>query len=298
MLPVLELLSGAEDVRTKDLTKLVADRFQLTNDERQEMLASGQQTIIANRVGWAKTYLKKAGLVSNPRRGVVRITSEGVALLRQGPARIDTEFLRTYPAFLEFVDADETTPSGTEAAPEKTTPETITPEESLEAAYRTLRHALADEVLDRVRTCSPQFFERLVVDLLVAMGYGGSFADAGQAIGRSGDGGIDGIIKEDKLGLDVVCIQAKRWQKTVGRPEVQAFAGSMDGFRARKGVMIATAPFSRDAHDFVSRIDRRIVLIDGQRLAHLMIDHDIGVATSRTYAIKRVEDEYFNDEDV
>jgi restriction system protein len=292
MLPVLEVLAGGKDLRLRDLTRLVADRLNLSEAEQQQLLASGQQTVIANRVGWAKTYLKKAGLVSNPSRGIVRITPAGKSLLERRPSRIDSNMLRNYPGFLEFVDA-----TSVESKVETKTDAT-TPEESLEASYSTLRSALADEILDRVKSCSPAFFERLVVELLVAMGYGGSFADAGRAIGRTGDGGIDGIIKEDKLGLDVVCIQAKRWQKTVGRPEVQAFAGSMEAFRARKGVMIATAPFSKDAHDYVSRIDRKIVLIDGQQLAHLMIDHDIGVATSRTYALKRIDLDYFDDEEI
>ena len=170
---------------------------------------------------------------------------------------------------------------------------TKTPDEVLEASFQDLRTALADELLDQVKQCSPRFFERLVVDLLVAMGYGGSISDAGQAIGRTGDGGIDGIIKEDKLGLDVVCVQAKRWEKTVGRPEVQAFAGSMEGMRARKGVMITTSSFSREAEDYVGRIERKIVLIDGRRLADLMIDHDIGVTTARRYTVKRLDSDYF-----
>jgi restriction system protein len=172
-----------------------------------------------------------------------------------------------------------------------------TPEELLESSYQTLKGKLADELLDRVKTCSPQFSERLVVELLVAMGYGGTLADAGQAIGRSGDGGIDGIIKEDKLGLDVVCIQAKCWDKTtVGRPEVQAFAGSMEGFRARKGVMLTTSTFSKDAQEYINKVERKIVLIGGRQLAQLMIDHDIGVATAHAYVVKRLDLDYFEEE--
>lgn len=173
---------------------------------------------------------------------------------------------------------------------------TKTPEESLGESYQALRNALADELLERMRSCSPQFFERLVVELLVAMGYGGSLTDAGQAIGRSGDGGIDGIIKEDRLGLDAVCIQAKRWEKTVGRPEVQAFAGSMEGFRARKGVMLTTSTFSKDAEEYIHRIERKIVLIDGRRLAQLMIDHDVGVTTARSYVVKKLDLDYFEED--
>jgi restriction system protein len=291
MLPVLEALADGKDYQLRAVTAALADRFGLSEDERKELLSSGQQTVIANRVSWAKTYMKKAGLISQPSRGVVRITEERRAVLAKKPTRIDNDFLRQYPAFAEFVDRSSTDPGGVEPAPE-----TATPEESLEASYLALRNALADDLLERVKSCSPQFFERLVVELLVAMGYGGSLADAGQAIGRSGDGGIDGIIKEDKLGLDVVCVQAKRWKDTVGRPEVQAFAGSMEGFRARKGVLLTTSVFSKEAEEYVNRIERKIVLIDGVRLAQLMIDHGIGVATARAYVVKKLDQDYFEEE--
>lgn len=291
MLPLLQALSDSKEHVVRDVTKALADRFGLTEAERSELLPSGQQSVIANRVAWAKTYLKKAGLISQPSRGIVRITDQGLAVLKQNPARIDNEFLRKYPPFTEFISRT------TSEQPVEVRPYTTTPEETLESSYLALRNALADELLDRLRVCSPQFFERLVVELLVAMGYGGSLTDAGQAVGRTGDGGIDGIIKEDKLGLDVVCIQAKRWEKTVGRPEVQGFAGSMEGFRARKGVLITTASFSKDAQEYVSRIERKIVLIDGIRLAELMIDHGIGVETAHTYVIKKVDLAYFGDEE-
>jgi restriction system protein len=267
----------------------LADQLGLTNEERQTMLPSGQQSLVANRVGWAKTYLKKAGLLDNTRRGYVRITQAGIQVLADNPSRIDRQFLDRYPSFQEFTQRS---PSDADSM-EPEVEETKTPDEVLESSYQKLRNTLADELLEQVKTCSPRFFERLVVDLLVAMGYGGSLADAGQAVGRTGDGGIDGIIKEDKLGLDVVCIQAKRWENTVGRPVVQAFAGSMEGMRARKGVLLTTGPISKDAEEFVSRIERKIVLINGKRLAELMIDHDIGVATARTYTVKRVDVDYF-----
>lgn len=295
MLPLLEALTDGNERRIRDLTGCLADRFGLTDTERQEVLPSGQQTYVANRVAWAKTYLKKAGLLESPARGIVRITDQGRKVLADRPAEIDTEFLKRFQSFKGFylrsVESDG------EAVKEEL-PVTKTPDEVLESSFLDLRAALADELLDQVKGCSPRFFERLVVDLLVAMGYGGSLTDAGQAIGRTGDGGIDGIIKEDKLGLDVVCVQAKRWERTVGRPEVQAFAGSMEGFRARKGVLITTSGFSREAEDYVSRIERKIVLIDGRRLADLMIDHDIGVTTARRYTVKRLDSDYFVEEDV
>ena len=291
MLPLLDSIADGKEHVLRDVTRAIADRFGLSDEERKELLPSGGQSVISNRVAWAKTYLKKAGLISQPNRGVVRIADEGLAVVKGKPASIDTEFLRRYPSFTEFIGR-----STPEAAIEPR-PDTATPEESLEASVLALRNALADELLDRLRACSPQFFERLVVELLVAMGYGGSLADAGQAVGRTGDGGIDGIIKEDKLGLDVVCIQAKRWKDTVGRPDVQGFAGSMEGFRARKGVMLTTSPFSKDAQEYVNRIERKIVLIDGIRLAELMIDHGIGVSTTHTYVIKKVDLDYFADEE-
>jgi len=292
MLPVLELTADGQDHRLRDLTKAVADHFALTDLEREEMLPSGQQTMISNRVAWAKTYLKKAGLLANPLRGMVRITEEGKKVLSQKPAKIDNEFLRRYGSFSEFYNRNAIEETA-DVLPDKT----ATPEESLESSYSILHDALSDELLDKVKSCSPSFFEQLVVDLLVAMGYGGSLADAGQAIGRSGDGGIDGIIKEDKLGLDVVCIQAKRWERNVGRPEVQAFAGSMEGIRAKKGVLITTASFSNEAKDYVSNIERKIVLIDGARLTELMIEHDIGVTTARSYVIKKLDFDYFEGEE-
>jgi len=226
----------------------------------------------------------------------VQITDAGRQALARRPAKIDNHFLQQYPSYIEFKQTRRTESIEAEAAQNAPPLSDQTPEEAIEAAYSDLRAALADDLLERVRACSPQFFERLVVELLVAMGYGGSLTDAGRAVGRTGDEGIDGIIKEDKLGLDVVCIQAKRWQNSVGRPEVQAFAGSMEGQRAKKGVMLTTAKFSKDAHDYVSRIERKIVLIDGRQLAELMIDHGIGTTISRTYELRRIDSDYFADD--
>lgn len=304
MLPVLETLSDGKEHVLRDLIGQISDRLGLTDEERQRLLPSGQQTFIANRVSWARTFLKKAGLVTSIGRGRIQLTDEGRKLLAEKPAKIDIALLERYPSFVEFKqtrrDASETDATDVGAIKVQPIPSTPdeTPEEAIETAYRDLRAALADELLERVRSCSPQFFERLVVELLVAMGYGGSLADAGKAVGRTGDDGVDGIIKEDKLGLDVVCIQAKRWTNTVGRPLVQAFAGSMEGQRAKKGVMLATSSFSKDAHEYVFRIERKIVLIDGRQLAELMIDHGIGTTTSRIYDIKRIDSDYFTEDGV
>lgn len=294
-LPLLELLADEAHHSMSDVTQQLADKFNLTDAERDQMLPSGQQSIIANRVGWAKTYLKKAGLLENPSRGRVRITAEGLRVLQQKPRIIDNDFLRQYPSFSEFIGTSRAASPDTSAIEAATTAKT--PEESIEQAYADLRAALVDDILERVKGCSPRFFEQLVVRLLVAMGYGGTLADAGQAVGKSGDGGIDGIIKEDMLGLDVLCVQAKRWTSPVGRPVIQAFAGSMEGFRARKGVLITTSSFSKDAYEYINRVERKIVLIDGQQLANLMVDHNLGITISRTFVLKRADSDFFSDEE-
>jgi restriction system protein len=294
MLPFLEALQDGQERTMREVTDALAARFTLTDEERLALLPSGQQTVFSNRVAWAKSHLKNAGLIDNPVRGRVNISEAGRKVLLQKPATVNCKFLKQFPTYLKFIG--QTPASEDDGEDEAVLESTKTPEEVLAESYQALRNALADEMLDRVKSCSPAFFERLVVELLVAMGYGGSLADAGQAVGRSGDGGIDGIIKEDRLGLDVVCLQAKRWEKTVGRPEVQAFAGSMEGFRARKGVLLTTSWFSKEAEEYVTRIERKIVLIDGRRLAQLMIDHDIGVATARTYVVKKLDSDYFGEE--
>ncbi|MEX0728863.1 MAG: restriction endonuclease [Planctomycetaceae bacterium] len=296
MLPVLTFLKDGEIRPIKELTRMAADHFRLTDNERQALLPSGQQTVIRSRVGWAKSYLKKAGLVELPARGQVRITREGLAVLAENPQSIDSKYLTKYPSFVEFIRYEKKQkPIATDNDAEIVDEPQIekTPDEAIEAAYNDIRNALADELLEQILECSPSFFERLVIDLLLAMGYGGAIPDAGQHLGRSGDGGIDGIINEDKLGLDIICIQAKRWKDTVGRPVVQSFAGSMESHRAKKGVMITTSTFSRDAYDILERFERKIVLIDGKQLAQLMIDYDIGVSTAHSYEIKRIDSDYF-----
>jgi len=235
---------------------------------------------------------EKAGLLESTGRGKFRITNRGLEILRSNPTGINTRFLKQFPEFLEFQNLSRQE----NKQDEKDEEPSRTPEEVLEGSYQDLRRDLAQELLNRVKNSSPRFFERLVVDLLVALGYGGSRRDAGQAVGQSGDGGIDGIIKEDKLGLDVVYIQAKRWEATVGRPIVQAFAGSLEGQKARKGVLITASQFSQEAKDYVNRIEKKIVLIDGEQLAQLMIDHGIGVTEVASYTVKKVDHDYFDDE--
>jgi restriction system protein len=265
----------------------------MSDAEMTARVPSGQSTIFENRVGWARTYLKKAGLIEPALRGQYRITPRGLDVLKSKPLKIDVALLRRFPEFVEFISPkNDGQTTGVEAIE---TPESLTPLEVLESAYKSLRRELADELLQTVRSATPSFFEHLVVDLLVALGYGGSRKDAGQAVGRSGDDGVDGIIKEDRLGLDAVYIQAKRWSATVGRPEVQAFAGSLEGHRARKGVFITTSQFTRDARDYVTRIEKRIVLIDGEQLAQLMMDFGVGVTEVDTYKVKKLDRDYFEE---
>jgi restriction system protein len=293
MLPLLQLAGDQKEHSLREAIEALADEFNLTDEERRELLPSGQQATFDNRVGWARTYLKKAGLLESTRRGYFQVTERGLGILEQSPPEINSAFLRQFPEFVEF-QAPRRDKTG--KAREMGVSETQTPEEEIEAAYQRVRQGLATELLQTIKSCSPAFFERLVIDLLVRMGYGGTRKDAGQAIGRSGDGGIDGIIKEDRLGLDIVYIQAKRWDNPVGRPEIQKFAGALQGQRARKGIFITTSAFSKAANDYVSRIDSKIVLIDGDALAQLMIDFQIGVTTTASYELKRVDSDYFTEE--
>ena len=286
MLPLLEALSDGQDHRLRDLIGSLAQSFSLTKDEREQLLPSGRQAVFDNRVNWAKTYLGKAGLLMPVGRGVVRVSDSGRSVLAEQPSQLDSRYLTRFPEFQAFRSVSR------KPAPIPTA-RSETPEEELEAIWQTLRDQTADDLLALVKAVTPTFFERLVVDVLVAMGYGGSRTDAAESVGRSGDGGIDGIIKEDKLGLDAIYVQAKRWDGVVGRPVVQAFAGSLEGVRARKGVLITTSTFSAEADAYVKQIEKKIVLIDGQRLMRLMFEHGVGVTTSRTYEIMRVDSDYF-----
>lgn len=293
MLPLLRYVADGEVHTLREVTDHIAEHFELTPDERRELLPSGSQPTLNNRVSWARTYLAKAGLLEKTGRARFRITERGKAVLRENPPRVDCDLLMRFPEFVDFRTRSQPKPG--RRPTEGRTTEEETPEAVLEASYMELRNALAEELLERVRNSDPSFFEQLVVDLLVAMGYGGSRADAGKAVGGSGDGGIDGIIKEDRLGLDTVYIQAKRWESNVGRPAVQTFAGSLEGHRARKGVMITTSSFSPDAKRYVENIEKKIVLIEGEQLAQLMIDHNVGVTETVKYVLKQVDSDYFGE---
>jgi len=293
MLPLLKFASDKREHSIQDAIEDLASFFRVSETELQELLPSGQQKIFDNRVGWARTYLKKAGLLDSPRRGIFVITEKGLGVLKSNPTRIDVAFLRQYPEFVEFQTVKKESKETEEV---EVSVQQQTPEESLEYGYQKLRQALAQDLLGKIKTCSAVFFEKLVVELLVKMGYGGSRRDAGQAIGKSGDEGIDGIIKEDRLGLDVIYIQAKKWEGVVGRPEIMKFVGALQGQHARKGIFITTSYFTDDAMQYAKKVDSKIILIDGDELSKLMIDHDIGVAQMASYDIKRIDSDYFSEE--
>ncbi len=300
MLPLLQMAADGREHSLAEARDVLAGGFKLSNTELQELLPSGRQGKFANRVAWAKSYLQQAGLILTPRRAHFQISDRGRSVLKNPPPRIDVKFLEQYPEFVDFrtPKADVATAPEVATAPmdvPSAQPEPETPEEALDAAYQKMRGSLASELLDRVKAASPLFFEKLVVELLVQMGYGGSRRDAGRAIGRSGDEGIDGVISEDRLGLDVVYLQAKRWDGTVGRPEIQRFVGALHGKRAKKGVFLTTGTFSAEATAYVEHIDPKVVLVDGRRLAGLMIDFGVGVNSSATYDVKRVDSDYFDE---
>ena len=297
MLPLLKLVSDRQEHKYRDLIENLATAFQVTDEERKELLASGNQAIFDNRVGWAKTYLKKAGLLDSPKRATFVITQIGLDTLKKNPDRVDAKYLRQFPAFLEFQNASR---NDNETEEEIIIVETNeqTPEENLDKVYQRIRKSLASELLNRVVELSPIFFERLVVELLVKMGYGGSIKDAGKAIGKSGDEGIDGTIKEDKLGLDIIYIQAKRWRpgNVVGRPELHKFVGALAGQGAKKGIFITTSNFTKEALEYTPKNETKIVLIDGEQLAQLMIDYNLGCTTQQIYELKKIDSDYFGEE--
>lgn len=291
MLPLLRLTADGKEHVVSNLTEILASEFKLTDDERKELLPSGQTFVFGSRVGWARTYLKKAGLLDSKKRATVQITPRGLAVLKKHPAKIDVKLLRQFPEFLEFQNAKkDDVEEGADI------PASQTPEETLEVAYQSIRKSLAQELRKKVIEQSPAYFEKLVVELLVRMGYGGSIKDAGRATRLTNDEGIDGIIKEDKLGLDFIYIQAKRWDKqTVGRPDIQSFVGALDGQRANKGIFITTSKFAESAKEYVKNITKKVILIDGEQLADLMIEYGLGVSTSAVYEVKKLDNDYFGE---
>lgn len=289
MLPLLQFSADGSEHSLANARTPLAAQFGLTDEERSELLPSGQQPRFNNRVAWAKVYLERAGLIEKTRRGYFRISTQGLNVLTDVPDRIDIAFLRQFSVFDNFRTKHKDKPDNPAIDEE-------TPEEILQGAYETIRDSLATELLALVKSISPTFFEHLVLDLMLKMGYGGSREDSGLVTNAGADEGIDGIVNEDRLGLDVIYLQAKRWGSTVGRPEIQRFVGALHGQRAKKGVFMTTSTFSQDARDYVATIDPKVVLIDGLKLAQLMIDFNVGVSKSQVYEIKRIDSDYFVDE--
>ena len=291
MRPLLEHLSDGGMPSNRETIDALSKRFQLTDEELAELLPSGQQSVFTNRVAWAKAHLKKAVLLESPSRGLYKITPRGLEALAQCNQQINLKYIKQFEEYSYGNSANGTAKEKDDQKPS----DTLTPSEHIELGYQQIRQGIEDELLSKIKASSPAFFERLVVELLVAMGYGGSRKDAGKTIGRSGDGGIDGVIKEDRLGLDAIYIQAKRWEGVVGRPEIQKFAGALQGQRAKKGVFITTSGFSKEAIEYISMIDNKIVLMGGEELTSLMIDYEVGVSKITSYDVKRIDLDYFEE---
>lgn len=296
MLPFMKHISDGIEHSTTETLDTLAKKFELTDEEINQYLPSGNQKTFYNRVFWAKAHLKMAGLLENTKRGHFKITEKGKQALAGNPTIINLKFLKQYPAYLENAGRTKNDDIVSLQDNEIEFELTATPEEIIESNYLQIRKNLALEILSKIKSCSPSFFENLVVELLVKMGYGGTIKEAGKSIGRSGDEGIDGIIKEDRLGLDVIYIQAKRWENVVGRPEIQKFVGALAGQGAKKGVFITTSRFSNDAREYQPKNETKIVLIDGVQLADLMIDFNLAVTTINTFTIKRIDNDYFGED--
>ena len=291
MLPLLKVMGTRNAMTTKQMRDEVAENLGLTLEALSQRLPSGTQNAFDNRMGWARTYLFKAGLIERPRRATYAISETGKTLLAHPPSVIDVDFLRSYEHFNQFFGAsksDKESLASTDVIDAE-----LTPEEQIEKGVRQIQRELQDEVLDRVKQLPPEGFEQLVLRLLVGMGYGGSMADV-QGVARGADSGVDGVVNQDHLGLDRIYIQAKRWEGSVGRPIIQGFVGALAGVGASKGVIMTTSTFAQPAHDYVRTLtDRRIVLVDGQRMSELMLKHGIGVSTKQTVVIQRMDEDFF-----
>lgn len=291
MLPFLEMAADKKEYSSNDFLEPLAEMFNVTEEEKAQMLASGSQRIFHNRVHWAKAYLKMAGLIENTRRGYFRITERGLQTLAERPGLINIKYLKRFPDFLTAKETKKDVGSVSELSPEEII--STTPQEQIEQGIATINNSLGQDLLQKIKNCSWQFFEKLVIDLLLKMGYGGSKSEAAELIGKTGDEGIDGIIKEDRLGLDVIYVQAKKWDSTIGRPEIQKFVGALAGQGAKKGVFITTSRFSTDATAYLPKNETKVILIDGQRLVQLMIEFELGVSIKEIFKLKITDDDYF-----
>jgi restriction system protein len=288
MLPILNFLDDGIERKTREIISHIIKTFEITNEESKVLIPSGRAKLIDNRVGWACTYLRKAGLIESPQRSINKITSDGKKVVDENPQKIDGKYLNQFNKFQEFrQDSTSTVEQDEVIIPEKT------PEEIIGIQSELINKSIRNDLLDLVCKMEPSMFEQLVIDLLLAIGYGGSVEDAGSAIGQTNDGGIDGVIKEDVLGLDTIFVQAKKWQKTVAIKEVRDFAGALLSKKSNKGVFITTSDFPKSAHEFVSSIDRKIILIDGKRMAELMLKYNLGVSIKNVVEIKEIDNDYF-----
>lgn len=305
MRPLLALYEGGEDRPISDVRRELALEFELTDEDLAEELPSGRAKTFNNRVGWATTYLYRCGLLDRPRRSVYRITDRGRQVIAANPERVDLRVLQQFPEFDEFRTARSSDAGRQPLGPTPADGDLgagaigTTPEELIDGAYREMRSALIAELLDQIAEQDPMFFEVLVLDVLQAMGYGGSREDAAERLGQSGDGGVDGVIREDRLGLDQIYVQAKRWapRVVVGRPDIQRFLGALQGQQATKGVFITTSSFSREAMSYADSVTPRVILVDGRELAQLMIEHGVGVTPTRSYTLCRIDSDYFVSDD-
>ena len=294
MLPIMQFAKDGKEHTLREAIEFLAAKFQLSNEEKVELLPSGSQAVFDNRVSWAKAHLYKAGLLSSPRRSYFKITDRGLSVLNKKPKFINMAVLRQFDEYVEFTKSTKKKDPNSKKRKSEDLFSQNTPEEILEYSYQELRDTLAEELLGKIKSISYSAFEILVVELLVKMGYGGSIKDAGQATRKGKDEGIDGIIKEDKLGLDIIYVQAKKWEAVVGRPEIQKFVGALAGQGAKKGIFITTSHFSNDALDYIPRNETKIVLIDGKNLAQLMIDNNLGVTPSKIFEVKKIDSDYFD----
>lgn len=295
MLPVLKHIGDNKEHSKKEVVEVLSNTMGLTEEEKRQMLPSRNQTIFYNRITWVIAHFKSAKIIENTKRGYIKITPLGMDILKQTPSSINLRFLKQLPTYIDAMNSWKTK-SSTEEISKKEDIEIKTPEELLESGYQSIRKSLEQEILEKLKSIHPSFFEKIVVELLVKMGYGGSIAEAGRATRYTNDEGIDGIIKEDKLGLDVIYIQAKRWEGNVPRPEIQKFVGALAGQRAKKGVFITTSNFSKEATLYAAQMDTKIVLIDGEQLSQYMIDYNLGVSVQNTYEIKKIDSDYFEEE--
>jgi len=291
MLPLLKYAADNQEHSFNDAIDFLSKELNITDEERNYLLPSGTQFIVDNRIGWAKTYLLKAGLLESTRRGFFKITQKGLDYLKNNPSDLNTKILMQFEEFKNFRNTRKSKEEKEDQYEKETT---YTPQEALEYGLSKINETLADDLINRIKQCSPSFFEKLVIDLLVKMGYGGSKQEAAQVIGKSGDEGIDGIIKEDKLGLDVIYVQAKRWENVVGRPEIQKFVGALAGQKANKGIFITTSYFTKDAEEYAKGLSTKLILIDGKKLTDLMIEYNVGVSIIDTIQIKKIDSDYFN----